>query len=75
MPRQLNPESSKDLKIFGRRLAEKRMAAGISKQDFAKKSGLSYKHYFNIESGVAYPSMPAYIGICRVLGIEIPLVG
>ncbi len=75
MPRQTNPESAKELKDFGRKLAEKRREIGADRQTFAKSCGLSYKHYFNIENGDTRPSLLAYIAICRVLKIGIPLVG
>ncbi len=75
MPAQANPESVKELKNFGRNLAEKRMSAQITRQAFAKKCGISYKHYFNIENGVQLPSLPTYISICRALEIKIPMVG
>lgn len=69
--RKTNP---KQLKAFGRNLAEKRMALELDKRQFASKCGISYKHYFNLESGAIGPSLPAYIAICRVLGIQVPLV-
>lgn len=75
MPAQANPESVKELRDFGRKLAEKRMEAQITRQAFAKKCGISYKHYFNIENGVQLPSLPTYISICRALEIKIPMVG
>lgn len=75
MARQTNQERAKELKDFGKNLAVKRMAAGVDRQGFAAKCGLSYKHYFNIENGTTRPSMLAYISICRVLGVQVPLVG
>lgn len=75
MPVQASPQSAKELKDFGRRLAERRMESGVDRQAFAEKCGISYKHYFNIENGVERPSLLAYISICRVLGIELPMIG
>jgi DNA-binding XRE family transcriptional regulator len=75
MPAQANPESLKSLRDFGRKLAEKRMEAGVERQKFAEKCGISYKHYFNIENGVERPSLLTYISICRALGINLPMVG
>ncbi len=74
MPAQTNEERAKDLKNFGRKLAEKRMAARVTKQVLAERCGLSYKHYFNIENGTERPSLLTYIAICRVLGIPLPLI-
>ncbi len=51
------------------------MESGVDRQAFAEKCGISYKHYFNIENGVERPSLLAYISICRVLGIELPMIG
>jgi len=68
-------ESTRELKSFGRKLTEKRRAAGETRQSFAAKCGLSYKHYFNLESGSARPSLPAYISICKALGVTMPLIG
>lgn len=75
MAYQANVELAKELKSFGRRLAEKRREKGKTKPEFAKECGLSYKHYFNIECGDARPSLLTYIAICRALGVSIPLVG
>lgn len=75
MPWKISPENAKKLKDFGRKLAAKRMAAGADRQTFAKKCGISYKHYFNLESGEALPSLSTYISICRALELPIPLVG
>lgn len=65
----------KEMREFGKKVAEKRQAVLLDKKQFAVKCGMSYKHYFNIESGETRPSMQAYISICRALGLAIPLVG
>lgn len=76
MPTLTNENRSKDMKEFGRKLGELRVASGFGdKRAFAAKCGLSYKHYFNIENGVTRPGMLAYIGIIRALGLKnVPLV-
>ncbi len=65
----------KEMRDFGKKVGEKRQAAQLDRKAFASKCGISYKHYFNIESGETRPSMQAYISICRALGLDIPLVG
>lgn len=61
---------------FGAEVKRRRLAAGYSQQTFASMIGMSYKHLFNIEAGVAWTGLTPYIAICRALGVKrIPMVG
>ncbi len=59
---------------FGQKVGVLRQELGLDKRAFAEKCGISYKHYFNIERGIALPSLPAYISICRGLKLRVPLI-
>ncbi len=66
---------NKDLKELSAGLKLKREEAKLDKYELAKKVGISYKHYYNIENAEYWPSMPTYIAICRALGVAVPMVG
>lgn len=63
------------LRALGKAIVKLRKAQGISREDFANKIGLSYSNAANIETGQNWPSMPVFIKICEVLGVDVPLVG
>ncbi len=61
---------------MGAEVRRLRLEKKLTHQELAAKSGISYKHMFNIESGEALPSMTVYIALCRALGVErVPLMG
>lgn len=73
--KQTNKHVAVALDGFGNRVAALRKKTGMDKKQFADKSGISYKHYFNIENNVTRPSLNAYIAICRAGGVnELPLL-
>lgn len=67
--------TKKDLTTFGLEVRRLRTTANLSQTALAKKAGFSNKQLNHIEYGVHWPSMKAYIALCRALGIEkIPMV-
>ena len=58
-----------DMQEFGRRLAELRMAKGVSARDMSLSIGQATGYINNIENGNNYPSMAQFFYICDYLGI------
>ena len=58
-----------DMQEFGRRLAELRMAKGVSARDMSLSIGQATGYINNIENGNNYPSMSQFFYICDYLGI------
>lgn len=54
-------------KAFGVALRIRRLKAGISQAELARTSGVSPKTLNNIEYGHAWPSLPFYFALCRIL--------
>ncbi len=59
---------------FPERLKSKRLERGLSVNQIAEATGISYKNYWNIEAGCGRPSLTSYVIICRTLGLELPLI-
>ncbi len=66
--------SKKPLKGFSVQIKAKRLALGLSTFQASQKAGISWKHYYNLESGETGPSLTSYISICRALGCELPMI-
>ena len=58
-----------DMQEFGRRLAELRMAKGVSARDMSLSIGQATGYINNIENGHNYPSMSQFFYICDYLGL------
>lgn len=54
---------------FINRLVELRMKKGVSARDMSLSIGQGAGYINNIESGINYPSMTAFIYICDYLGV------
>ncbi len=66
------PEMRRKLKDFGRAVAVLRKKKGLSVVALGAQAGISDSQVCNIEIGNNWPSMPVYIGLCRVLGVGVP---
>ncbi len=67
--------TNKDLKRLGGEIRRRRIALRLSQDALAKRAGFSNKQLNHVEYGVHWPSIEAYISLCRVLGIgPIPMV-
>ncbi len=74
-PRSRATATKKQMVEFGAEIRRRRELLGLDQREFAKAVGISYKHFFNIEAGVAWTGLTPYIAICRALNVkEIPLV-
>jgi transcriptional regulator with XRE-family HTH domain len=65
-------DDKKLLKMFARGVQKLRKGRKLTRQQFADLIHLSYSNTANIELGHNWPSMPAYIRICEVLGVGVP---
>jgi transcriptional regulator with XRE-family HTH domain len=66
--------TTKDLKSFGRALRRERTARNLTQVQLARELGLSSKSVCAFEYGVNWPSMPAYIALCRFFGQQAPFL-
>lgn len=69
MPRK-DTRLKAELKELGKRILFLRTEKKLSQIQFAELAGISNKQLCNIEKGYNWPSLPAYIGICRAAGLE-----
>ncbi len=58
-----------DLKRLGSALRRHRQQSKLSQFALAKLTGVSNQQMNNIEGGRCWPSLPAYVVICRALGM------
>ena len=56
--------------FFRQRLAQLRMAKGISARDMSLSLGQSQSYINKIENGMTFPSMQNFFYICEYLGIS-----
>lgn len=62
--------------MFGTRLKEARIAAGMSQADVAKAVGVSQPAYFYMENGDKMPSLPVAKQLSKILKVSLDyLVG
>lgn len=62
----------KEQKRIGAEIQRRREDAGMTQSQLAEKVGLTAGQIGHIEVGRHWPSLPAYIMICRVLGMPEP---
>lgn len=56
-----------DLKVFGKKIHEKRKEAKLTREEAAKLCDISEGYLGQIENGYKMPSYPTLLIICRVL--------
>ena len=56
-------------KIFSKRLQQLRMKKGVSQSKMSLDLHMSENYIYNIEAGIAYPSMTQFFGICEYFDI------
>lgn len=65
------PPGSKQVdNAFGRRLAERRVALGITQEDLARRMGVSRTAYHSWESGTFEPSLNRIRALALELGVS-----
>lgn len=57
-------------KIFGRRLRQLRALKGVKQVQMSQDLHMANSYIYNIESGLAYPSMTQFFAICEYLDIQ-----
>ena len=57
-------------KTFSKRLRQLRCLKKISAVDMSLQLGMTKNYIYNIEHGIAYPSMTQFFGICQYLDIS-----
>ena len=68
IPIEIDEEKSR--KIIGSRLMQKRKSKGITQNELAEITELSYKQISNIENGHSYPRMGAFLKICAYFEVN-----
>ncbi|MBQ8893831.1 MAG: helix-turn-helix transcriptional regulator [Clostridia bacterium] len=56
-------------KSFGRRLRQLRIEKGVKQIQMSQDLHMTNSYIYNIEAGLAYPSMSQFFGICEYFGI------
>jgi len=73
MPKPVpNPYSTQQLRHSGNEARKARAEAGMSVVQVAEKAGCSRQVIYHLENAENWPSLPAYIGIIRALGLGAP---
>jgi|JI9StandDraft_1071089.scaffolds.fasta_scaffold381430_2 transcriptional regulator with XRE-family HTH domain len=62
----------KEKKRIGAEIKKRRLEREFDRKDLASAVGVTVGMIGHIERGLYWPSMPVYILICRVLGMEEP---
>lgn len=57
-------------KAFSRRLQQLRTEKKVSQKTMSEQLLMSRNYIYNIEQGIAYPSMTQFFGICQYLDIS-----
>lgn len=64
--------NKQDLARLGTAVRRKRQQKKLSQLGLAQLAGISNSQLNNVESARNWPSLPAYLAICRALGVGEP---
>ena len=56
--------------VFGKRLRQLRSAKKVGAGKMSEQLGLTRNYVYNIEKGIAYPSMTQFFSICEYFDME-----
>lgn len=71
MPTKLDPRTRRAAAEVGRRMRKARLAAELSQEALATRSGMSRTNYARVEAGLTNVTLDTLLRIARGLGIEL----
>jgi len=56
--------------VLGEELRKSRLAAGLSQEEVAKRSGFTREYISHLERNVGSPTLDAFVRICQAIGLK-----